>query len=113
MKHHRNSISFLTIIDRWNRKKDVKNNKRIKKKTVNDEFLENFGFRIPFEYCPRPSLRHFEQLSFLEQLNSSFIKSYGHLKFFRPKIYDKFIQCKNSTIKCSLNQVADKNLGQK
>ena len=47
-----------------------------------------------------------------------FIKSYCRLKFFRPKflnpkIYDNFIQCKNSTIKYILNQVADKKFGSK
>jgi len=43
------------------------------------------------------------------------IKSYVRLKFFRPKflkpkIYDKSIQCKNSTIKYILNQVVDKKI---
>jgi len=46
------------------------------------------------------------------------IKSYGRLKFFHPKflqlkIYNKSIQCKDSTIKYILNQVVAKNLSQK
>jgi len=46
------------------------------------------------------------------------IKSYDHLtfllpKFLKPKIYDKSIQCKNSTIKYTLNQVVDKKFGSK
>jgi len=44
------------------------------------------------------------------------IKSYGRLMFFRHKclqlkIYDKSIQCKNCTIKYTLNQVVYKALG--
>jgi len=44
-----------------------------------------------------------------------YIKSYDRLKFFRhkflkPKIYDKSIQCKNSTIKYILNKVTDKKI---
>jgi len=45
-------------------------------------------------------------------------KNYGRLMFFCPKflkpyIYDKPIQCKNSTIKYILNQDADKKFGSK
>jgi len=41
-----------------------------------------------------------------------FVESYGHLMFFCPKfwqhkIYGKFIQCKNSTIKYTLKEVGD------
>jgi len=78
--------------------------------------------KMDFESPPRMTMNFitpFRAIFIFRSFQSElYIKSYGCLKFFRPKflqlkIYDKSIQRKNSIMKYTLNQVADKTIGPK